>query len=163
MKNTSWYKQFWPWFIFFIPASAVIACITLLIYMSDKGPSMVVDDYYKKGKAVNLELSKFKQAKALYLHADLTIKDGIITLNFTKGDHRNAPALKLAFYHTTLKEKDLDLVLTPNANGGFSTVTEKLLDERYTVFIEPMDGSWKLKETISLPYDGVFKIKPEYK
>ncbi len=163
MKNTPWYKQFWPWFIILIPASAVIACITLLIYMSDKGPSMVVDDYYKKGKAVNLELSKFEKAKDLYLHADLFINDGVVTVEFTKGDHRNAPALKLSFYHTTLKEKDFDLVLSPNAKGQFSGVTEKLLDERYTVFIEPIDSSWKLKETIKLPYSGAFKINPEYK
>ncbi|ATC98575.1 MULTISPECIES: FixH family protein [Pseudoalteromonas] len=163
MSTTPWYKQFWPWFIIFVPASAVIACITLLFYMSDKGPSMVVDDYYKKGKAINLELSKFDRAKALYLHADLTVSNGVVTVNFTKGDSLKPAALKVSFYHTTLKDKDVDLMLAPNANGAYSSVTDELLDARYTVFIEPIGGEWKLKENIKLPYDSAFKIKPEYK
>lgn len=160
---TPWYKQFWPWFIIFIPAGTVVACITLLVYMSDKGPSMVVDDYYKKGKAINLELSKFNRAKALFIHADLTINDGVVKVSFTKGDPLNPPALKASFYHTTLKENDLTLMLSPNANGDFSGVTDKLRDDRYTVFIEPINGEWKLKENITLPYGDAFKIKPEYK
>lgn len=124
---------------------------------------MVVDDYYKKGKAINLELSKFDRAKALYLHADLTVSNGVVTVNFTKGDSLKPAALKVSFYHTTLKDKDVDLMLAPNANGAYSGVSEKLLDARYTVFIEPIGGEWKLKENIKLPYDSAFKIKPEYK
>lgn len=163
MSASPWYKQFWPWFIISVPLSAIVACITMLVYMSDKGPSMVVDDYYKKGKSINLELSKFDRAKALFLHADLTINDGVVKVFFTKGDVQNAPALKVSFYHKTLKEYDLNMVLTPNAAGAYSGVTEALKDDRYTVFIEPMDGSWKLKENIQLPYNDIFKIKPEYK
>lgn len=163
MQATPWYKQFWPWFIFFIPAGTIVACVTLLIYMSDKGPSMVVDDYYKKGKAINLELSKFDRAKSLYLHADLTIIDGVVKVSFTKGDSLKPAAIKASFYHTTLKDNDVDVMLTPNAKGDYSGVTEALLDSRYTVFLEPIGGEWKLKENIKLPYDDAFKIKPEYK
>ncbi|MFY8349550.1 FixH family protein [Pseudoalteromonas sp. SSM20] len=163
MSTTPWYKQFWPWFIIVIPAGTIVACITLLIYMSDKGPSMVVDDYYKKGKAINLELSKFNRSKALYLHADLEIHDGLVKVSFTKGDSLNPPALKTSFYHTTLKDKDVEVMLSPNANGDYSGVTELLEEGRYTVFIEPITGEWKLKENITLPYESAFIIKPEYK
>ena len=53
------------------------------------GPDMVIDDYYKKGKAINLELSKFNKAKALYLHGDLNVADDKVTFVFTKGDASN--------------------------------------------------------------------------
>ena len=61
MSTTPCYKQFWPWFIIVISAGTIVACITLLIYMSDKGLLMVVGDCYKKGKAINLKLSKFNR------------------------------------------------------------------------------------------------------
>ena len=67
MKPTPWYKNFWPWFLISFPLAAIIGCAGLIYMAIGNGPDMVVDDYYKKGKAINLELSKFNKAKALYL------------------------------------------------------------------------------------------------
>ncbi|MDP4983351.1 FixH family protein [Pseudoalteromonas tunicata] len=163
MQTLPWYKQFWPWFILSIPMITVVTCIFFIVYSVQKGPDMVVDDYYKQGKAINLELSKFQKAKALYLHGDLTIDADKVTFAFTKGDASKVTALKLAFYHPTLKENDFDMILAKNANGHFSGFSDHINQERYTIFIEPMDQSWKLKENIVLPATGPFKITPEYK
>ena len=55
------------------------------------------------------------------------------------------------------------MVLTKNANGQFSGFSEHLTQQRYTIFIEPIDQSWKLKENVALPSTSPFKITPEYK
>jgi len=73
MQPTPWYKNFWPWFLIFFPSAAIIGCISLFFTAIGNGPDMVVDDYYKKGKAINLELTKFDKAKALYLHGELNV------------------------------------------------------------------------------------------
>lgn len=163
MKTLPWYKQFWPWFIIFFPVVTIVACSIFFYVAFTYGPDMVVDDYYKKGKAINLELSKFNKAKALYLHGDLTITQDTVAFKFTKGDNKNTSALKISFYHPTIKDSDFSLMLTPNANGEFTGLTDNIRDGRYTVFIEPYDGIWKLKQKIKLPYANAFKIAPDYK
>ncbi len=124
---------------------------------------MVVDDYYKKGKAINLELSKFNKAKALYLHGDLNVADDKVTFTFTKGDASNVHSLKMSFYHRTIKANDFDVSLMKNAHGDFTALLDTHVDGAYTVFIEPIDNSWKLKEDVILPTDKTISISPEYK
>jgi uncharacterized protein len=163
MQPTPWYKNFWPWFLIFFPLAAIIGCITLIITAVGNGPDMVVDDYYKKGKAINLELTKFEKAKALFLHGELNVTADRVSFKFTKGDSSNIHALKLAFYHRTIKAHDFETTLTPNANQEFTALLEGFTAGAYSVFIEPIDGSWKLKENITLPTTPAVLVTPNYK
>ena len=163
MNPTPWYKNFWPWFLMFFPVVTIIACIGLVVFAVGNGPDMVVDDYYKKGKAINLELTKFNKAKALYLHGELQVTADTIKFHFTKGDASKVNALKASFYHRTIQKYDFNTNLLANANGEFTAVLDPIEQGAYTVFLEPMDGSWKLKENLQLPSDTIIKISPEYK
>ncbi|MBQ4876461.1 FixH family protein [Pseudoalteromonas luteoviolacea] len=163
MNPTPWYKNFWPWFLMFFPLVTIIACVFLVTYAVGNGPDMVVDDYYKKGKAINLELSKFNKAKALYLHGDLIVENDKISFDFTKGDRSNVNALKVSFYHRTIKEYDFSTTLLANASGTYTALLDKEHSGAFTVFIEPMDGSWKMKENLQLPTDKPVSITPQYK
>ncbi|MFC3031249.1 FixH family protein [Pseudoalteromonas fenneropenaei] len=163
MNPTPWYKNFWPWFLMFFPFITIVSCVLLVFIAVGNGPDMVVDDYYKKGKAINLELSKFDKAKALYLHGDLDVTTSRIVFKFTKGDASQVTALKASFYHRTIKSHDFAVNLLKNANGEFSTSVEHYEPGAYTIFLEPMDGSWKLKENLLLPTATTVSIAPEYK
>lgn len=163
MNPTPWYKNFWPWFLIFFPLVTVVACVFLITFAVGNGPDMVVDDYYKKGKAINLELSKFDKAKALYLHGDLQVAEQKVTFKFTKGDASKVHALKLSFYHRTIEKYDFSVTLTKNANGEFTGLFDEPHSGAFTVFIEPMDNSWKMKEKIQLPHDGIIAVTPQYK
>jgi len=51
-EDTPWYKQFWPWFIISLPASAVIASFTTLwIAISNPDSMVVTDDEYRRVKS----------------------------------------------------------------------------------------------------------------
>ncbi|WP_125780371.1 FixH family protein [Pseudoalteromonas rubra] len=163
MNPTPWYKNFWPWFLMFFPLVTIIACVFLVIFAVGNGPDMVVDDYYKKGKAINLELSKFDKAKALYLHGDIDVSDDRVSFTFTKGDHSKVNALKASFYHRTVKKYDFEVTLLANASGEFTAILDKPHHGAFTVFLEPMDQSWKLKEKLQLPTTQKVAISPEYK
>jgi hypothetical protein len=53
-QNVPWYRQFWPWFIIALPASAVVAgFITLWLAISNPDGMVVSDDEYQR---VNSEL-----------------------------------------------------------------------------------------------------------
>ncbi len=53
-EGVVWYKQFWPWFIIALPASAVIASfITLWLAITHPDPLVIDKDEYQR---VNSEL-----------------------------------------------------------------------------------------------------------
>lgn len=62
MNPQPWYKQFWPWFIISLPLSAVIGGIATLVLALQSPNSMVVDDYYKAGLAINETLARERAA-----------------------------------------------------------------------------------------------------
>ena len=50
--NQPWYRQFWPWFIIALPASAVIASFfTLWLAVSNPDTLVVSDDQYDEIKS----------------------------------------------------------------------------------------------------------------
>ncbi|MFA5677963.1 MAG: FixH family protein, partial [Pseudomonas sp.] len=60
-----WYKQFWPWFLISILVFAVVIGMGLL-YVSLLNPdSMVRDNYYKEGRAINMHLGRDHLAREL--------------------------------------------------------------------------------------------------
>ena len=56
--KTSWYQEPWAWLVFILPFTAVVAGIATFIIANTNPDTLVVGDYYKKGKAINLENCK---------------------------------------------------------------------------------------------------------
>lgn len=58
IDTIAWYRQFWPWFIFGLPAIVVIASL-ITVYIAVRNPDPVIDgDYYKHGLTINEQLDK---------------------------------------------------------------------------------------------------------
>lgn len=72
-RQLPWYKQFWPWFVFGLPGITVIAGITTVIISIYYADSLVADDYYKEGLAINANLKKENLAQELGLSMDFFI------------------------------------------------------------------------------------------
>lgn len=48
-----WYRQFWPWFLIALPASAVIAgIVTVILAASNPDPIIKSDRYEKLGPVI---------------------------------------------------------------------------------------------------------------
>ena len=99
--NTPWYKQFWPWFLIAVPIITLIMGGVLLKLAISTEDSLVVDDYYKEGKAINATLDKEIMARKRNITTELTVNDGRIALKFHSGIPQEGTALKLSFYHVT--------------------------------------------------------------
>ncbi len=51
-QDLPWYRQFWPWFIIALPASAVIASfVSLWLAVSNPDPLVVTEDEYQRLKS----------------------------------------------------------------------------------------------------------------
>ena len=158
--KTPWYKEPWAWLVFFLPFSAVVAgIVTLIIANTDPDP-LVVGDYYKKGKAINLEISKIKEAQKLGMSFDLKFNQGELIIKPT-GIEKQFPLLNVNFFHPTIQEKDFYLALTPDGSGHFRQKLEQPVSGKWRVTITPFENHWKIQNVISLPQSQFIAIEPK--
>ncbi|WMC12145.1 FixH family protein [Oceanimonas pelagia] len=146
-----WYQQFWPWFLITLPLCVVVASLYTLHLASTHADTMVVDDYYKKGRAINQDLSELKEAERLGLVAELRFTDGLLTLEM-QGAHKQGEAIHLLLSHPTLAEQDVRTLLTSDANGIYRFRPEhELLKGQWNLQLEAFDQRWRIQQRIYLP------------
>ncbi len=74
-----WYRYGWPWFLISIPLVSVGLGMVMLNLAFNANNSLVVDDYYKEGKAYNLRIERDRLATLLGLQAVVTqTSEGLI-------------------------------------------------------------------------------------
>jgi hypothetical protein len=150
--NKAWFKQFWPWFLILLPLSAVIGGITTIILAVSNEPDMVVDDYYKKGKAINNDLALIKNARANNISASITQSGNELIIDLTGMQDKSS--IHLFLYHSTQAKRDLSQLLTADGSGHYRYQSEQLLSGKWQIRIEPFDKSWRLQEWITLPKEN---------
>ncbi|MCC2604009.1 FixH family protein [Planctobacterium marinum] len=155
-----WYKQFWPWFLITIPAISMVLGFTIVYLAVTSENSMVSDDYYKEGKAINQSISKKRMAKQLNLVAALTLQENRIYVTFQQALPPDAAALKLDFFHATLQDKDFFVMLTRNAEGVYSGELRNETKGKWRLTLTPFDESWKIRKTVSLPIASDIILEP---
>jgi hypothetical protein len=64
-----WYRQRWPWLLMVPPLAAVIGGVITIVLAVRSNDGMVAADYYKRGLAINAELSRSQRAAELGLAA----------------------------------------------------------------------------------------------
>ncbi|MCW8832369.1 MAG: FixH family protein [Colwellia sp.] len=158
--KSSWYREPWAWLVFILPFTAVVAGIATYIIANSDPDTLVVGDYYKTGKAINLEVSKVKQAQKLGMRFALKFSDNELIVKPT-GIEKKFPLLNINFFHPTLEEKDFYVALTPDGNGHFRQTFDHNISSKWKITITPFDNSWKIQETISLPQSEFIDIIPD--
>lgn len=66
-----WYRQRWPWLLMLPPLAAVIGGIVTIVLAVRSNDGVVAADYYKRGLAINAELSRSERAADLALAAEV--------------------------------------------------------------------------------------------
>lgn len=162
MKNhhtTPWYKQFWPWFLILVPVAGMIFSITFLRLAMDTTDTLVVDDYYKQGKAINVRLDKLAKAKQLNIVTEVSIDNESVAVRFISGLPRTGEALRLQFFHTTLASKDNQILLTQDAKGVYRGAIDFNIQGRWRLTLSPLNEVWKVQRNIYLPQRKSFTLQ----
>jgi hypothetical protein len=149
-KQKPWYKQFWPWFLIALPLSSVIAGVTTVIIAANTTDSMVVDDYYKDGLAINESLAKKNKAKDMGIEAELVFSENKLLVKVTSKEAIK-DSLFLNFQHATLSEKDFRLALKKDAKGNYYSELEASVDGSWFISLFPYQESWELEKKVTLP------------
>ena len=150
-----WYRQFWPWFLIFFPMLAVVAGMFTLYLAIVSNDGLVVDDYYKKGLAINVDLRKDQRANELGLEAAIVFgDDGVVRLTMSSSKVKELPpslAMRLALVHPTRAHFDQILDLKPEADGSYSAGMERPTKGYWHLRLEDLGGDWRLTGRAHLP------------
>ena len=123
-----WYRQFWPWFLMALPASAVAASLATVFIAVTHQDNLVVDDYYKQGLAINQSLKQQAAAKALDLSAD-AIFDPL---------------------SDKLTRDQVIYVQRESANKYVATL-QNFKTGKWHLILAPVDAHWQIKANVTLP------------
>ncbi|BDX19549.1 MAG: hypothetical protein CMK85_05915 [Pseudomonadales bacterium] len=151
-----WYKQFWAWFIIAILGFAVVIGIGLLMIAGLNPDSLVRDNYYSEGKAINLYLDQDRNASAIGVAAEFGIDDvtGDISLQLS-GELQALPAgLKLDLISPTHASRDRTVMLRQIQGNTYTGQLENRIEgRRYVELSDPAnagDDGWRLTGEVHL-------------
>lgn len=141
-----WYTQRWPWLLMLGPAVVLVAGVITGWLAYTRQDAMVVDDYYKRGKAINQDLRRDRVASAQMLSVALRYDAAARTLGgeLTSFGKPVATPFRIQLAHSTQPEKDISLVAYPNAQGRFSVPLPVLEQARWQVQVEGGKRDWRL-------------------
>ncbi|GEM74585.1 FixH family protein [Vibrio sagamiensis] len=146
-----WYKQFWPWFLIILPLTVVVWTIVTVIIFSNNSVSLVAEDYYKKGKGINIDITKMNVAKELGLNAVVSSENETVVVSFTKGKLPYFPALTASFTHRTLPDRDFSRVLTADAKGNYRLNHKESIVGPWFIELHPYDEEWMIQGRVEFP------------
>lgn len=151
-----WYRQFWPWFLICLPASAVIASLYTVSLAVRTTDSLVVtsEDGMDVVAARHLEAERLATELGLRARLDIDTNSGAIHATVTAGSPFDWPkTLDLQLSHPAFAARDRSITLTasrpdsagnPTWSGHFVDVP----DGRWYIVLADGD-SWRLNGTWS--------------
>ncbi|NOH96306.1 FixH family protein [Vibrio sp. 99-70-13A1] len=148
-----WYKQFWPWFLIALPSTVVIWTILTVILFTQNSVDLVTEDYYKKGKGINIDISKVNVAKDLGLFASVSEESDSVVLTLNKGSLEHYPALNAMFVHRTLPDRDFSKLLTADAKGNYRLILENDIQGPWFIELSPHNSEWLIQGRITFPLE----------
>lgn len=145
--TTPWYRQFWPWVLIGLPGSVVVASLITIAIATHNSDSLVVDDYYKTGLAINRSLARDKAAAQIGLSADLRIEDDRLSLTLLGDPPTRPERITLRLVHSASADADRTLELARVQDQDYTTLFEPLPEGRWDLILETED--WRLSGALT--------------
>ena len=144
-QNRPWYREPWPWLLAAIPFATVIAGgVTLSLAISTED-SLVADDYYKRGLAINRDIAREQAADRLGIGARIRFAaaDGQVSATLPSGTTRPA-SLVLRLQHPTRSALDITARLDRVSPDTYAGAVRPAASSHWRVTIEDPEGVWRL-------------------
>lgn len=155
-----WYRQFWPWFLISLPATAVVAGIVTLNIAIDSDDGLVKDDYYKEGLSVHRDAARFELAKQLDVQAAVKVdkESGAVEVELNDAPVGNLPNLTLTFFHPTRSHDDHRVALSRVTGRHYVGKTEALSPANWRVSIDPPQQNWRITGRMPVPHQWTAQL-----
>jgi len=152
-----WYKQVWPWVLLCFPIFSFLKAAHTIYIMQGANPDLVVDDYYKEGQAINMNLGLYREAALRNLQASVLIAANQAVIHFqenkTLGQH-----LTLEFVHNTVAAKDFVVTAERSGESLYVATLPSTLSGKWHLVVSDEHKDWKLRATLMLPAASEIKL-----
>lgn len=164
-----WYRNPLVWMMIAFPAWSVIAGISTVVVAFQVFDGVVVDDYYARGKAINVvierDVAALRRGLAAVVHlaparsAAGTAAGTEVTAAVTALDVGSLPAvLKLALLHSTRGGVDAHVDLVRTAPGAYRADLPALAPGKYYLQVEAED--WRIVGALRQPAEHTTSLGP---
>ena len=160
-----WYRNPLVWMMIAFPAWSVIAGISTVVVAFQVFDGVVVDDYYARGKAINVvierDVAALRRGLAAVVHlAPARSAAGTeVTAAVTALDVGSLPAvLKLALLHSTRGGVDAHVDLVRTAPGAYRADLPALAPGKYYLQVEAED--WRIVGALRQPAETTTSLGP---
>lgn len=154
-----WYVQPWVWLLIALPLSAVIGGMITIYLAVSSSDGLVVDDYYKRGKAINLDLARDDAAARYGLTASLVLYQGnAVRMQLSSVNGTWPDSVRLQLLHPTRAGHDQDIELHHDGAGSFSGSISPPGNGHWYLQLEADD--WRLQGTLVMPQTGPLVMEP---
>lgn len=153
MSTRAWHQEPWVWTLIAIPFTAVAFGFFMLYTATIYKDDLVVDDYYKDGKAINQRLAMDEAAARLGVIAVLDASGGLVV------EGASDAALAVNFYHVTSRDLDRQYVAVPEEDGfyrveeGFGDLFNK--PGIWYLEVRGVDANWRVRQRVVMPQPDV--------
>ncbi|WP_126453987.1 FixH family protein [Sulfuriflexus mobilis] len=147
-----WYRTPYVWMLIGIPFSAVVMGGFLLYFAIVSYDGLVIDDYYKQGKEINLVIERDLAATKLGLYGSLHLEQTKATVLLTLKSHKQASLpdkLDLAMLHATRAGFDRRMTLQRTPQGDYFAILPELEPGRWHTQVSTPE--WRLTGSLKLP------------
>ena len=155
-----WYREPWVWLIIALPMTAVIASMFTIYKAVSTADGLVVDDYYKRGKAINLDLARDAAAARYQLKAsiDLDLRDNRMQLLLEGAAVELPQTLTFSLLHPTQAGYDQVIILQHGGDGVYAGAIDELTRGNWYLQLEADD--WRLSGSMQIPQTETTLLLP---
>lgn len=162
MPGAPWYRQFWPWFLIAVPALSVVGGVATLFVAIRHADSVVRDDWYARGVAINVDLERERLAAELGIAATVSVgtdaREVWIALEGITPDPDAGLALELS--HPTQAARDTVVRLVRSADGVFRGTAPHDLRGRWNASLIPPTSAWRVTGSLALQPGVPVRLAP---
>ena len=100
-QRTPWYREPWPWILITGPLLVVVAGIATAWIAYTRGDTVISEDYYRQGLAVQQTLTSSEHAKAhgltagIKMTAEGNVSVALAAVSFARGRAADRPSIAL--------------------------------------------------------------------
>lgn len=146
-----WYKNFWLLFLLVFPAASIVmGSITLYLAIS-RPVSVVQDNYYKEGLAINQQMQAIENARKQNIELELMFSKGLVTLNSNQNLPETTAHLRLYFAHNLNDKLDREVIANRTGEKSFASTMADLKPGLWYVSVSPAhkQSLWRIKGKIN--------------
>ncbi len=154
MHPQPWYRHGWVWFVIAIPATSIVLGMIMLWISIKNADSLVADDYYREGRAINQRLEKDQAATSLGIKLSTSIiaqpsgRQRVEVRYFANPGVQAPEFMRAKLSHPTLNERDVLLTLEKTGEPGlYRTEVPEITAGRWYVMIEDENSQWRVRAT----------------